>query len=329
MSQNESLIKSNKFMLGTVIGILVAINLGYMSSILINSGALFAQIFGSLPVFIYWSISLSLTGIVTASLAGFVFGRMIQKDTITNKKIKITGISLGLLSLLSIKSDVFLSFIEFIFGGNFSEAFIVLLPIIIVSYAGYKGAAYGYMTRKEVTDITGIPRADQYKELKKTDSLAEGIGAISLFGMTVVQFLIYILLPVLIAAILLGWKSARDIWAVIAILIYLVVPLCLIIAFIAFKANPFKGIWRKIAALVSLIPGLGIIPALYYFVKCNIKENYEGWGEDFFLAIICGILFILSLILYYKAMTTGWIGYCVGNEICINGISIKWAKIFI
>ncbi|MCZ7382811.1 MAG: hypothetical protein O8C64_14735 [Candidatus Methanoperedens sp.] len=317
MDQNESSIKSNKFMLGIVTGILVAISLGYVSSILINSG-FFVQIFGSLPVFIYRSILLSLTGIVTVSLAGFIFGRMIREDAITNKKIKITGISLGLLSLLSIKGDIFLSFIEFILYGNLFGAFIVMLPIVFAMYAGYKGAAYGY--RKEATDITGVPRADQYKEIKRTGSSAERIGVFSVLSAEMLRYLAIILVLVGIALSLYGHNTRWDIINTGRIILFAIFPLLVIIGFVLIfssaKLNPFKGVWKKIAVLLSLIPFAGLILAIYYSLKHE--------DEDHFTGIVCLIIFVFSTALLILAMIKGWIGYCAGNEICI-----KWDKIFI
>lgn len=160
-----------------------------------------------------------------------------------------------------------------------------------------------------------------YEEEK--DSLGE-IGAISLFGAMAGKYLVYIIVTVgVIGVLFFGWKSgARDIFTFAKIIGFVLIPILLIITFIAFKVNPFEGKWRKVAAFVSLIPFVGIIPAAYFFTK------KDGKPEDMFLGIICGILWIISLLFAFMAVSKGWIGYCAGNEFCINGISIKWDKIF-
>ncbi len=282
MSQNEPA-KLNKFIFGIIIGILVAISLGYVLSIIIYDWRLFAQIFGFLPVFIYRSILISLTGIVTASLAGFIFGRIVREDTY--KKIKITGISLGVLSLLSIDNNVFLGFIGYIFDGEFFIAFIELLPIIIVIYAGYKGAAYGYVYRKEVTDINEISQAKEY------DKLSDKIGDITDYGSLAFQVITSILLIAGIGTIFTNPNASREVFKYMDVIKFIILPILGIIAVAAVLG-------KKALTIVLSVFGLGGFLLLYIR---STGTKLSDTAFTVFLGII--VLLVLIVILIYSIAT--------------------------
>ncbi|MCZ7380862.1 MAG: hypothetical protein O8C64_04715 [Candidatus Methanoperedens sp.] len=167
-------------------------------------------------------------------------------------------------------------------------------------------------------DFTTVVYFEEQDSLEKIGDTSFNIAAVSEI---VVK---YILVPVALIALLVGQKTTSwDMFTFGKIIVFILIPILFVIGCIAWKINPFEGKWRKVAVLISFIPLVAVFPVIYYII---LKGNKEM--EDIFLGIICGFLFILMMIVVLYSEGMGWIGYCAGNEFCINGISIKWDKIF-